>query len=158
MSTKFVFQAVVLAVMAVGVCTAQTQCDPPTEGQLADVIARIISGGDNSAGVTVDLMEFRIICSAFGMLEGRLRQVSVVVDYTCTGNSVVLTLYISTACDSSCVGLMRCYGLTSSQCCNYYDNSECLASCPPGFIPGLDDYICFQGELITMFIVHSSFL
>ena len=77
-----------LVFLAVGIviCSGQTECDPPTVSQLEDVISDIIRAGDNAAAPTVVLTAFNIVCLAFGEERDRLRIVSVVVEYTCTGH------------------------------------------------------------------------
>ena len=73
--------------LAVGVSYSQNNCLPPTPSQLEEVISDIIKEGDNAAAPTVVLTDYNIVCRAFGEEEGQLRQVSVVVEYTCTGHA-----------------------------------------------------------------------
>ena len=46
------------------------------------------------------------------------------------------------ACDSACnVGLMKCYGFSSGDCCPYYNDDMCVSDCP-GVLEPDDDFDC----------------
>ena len=80
-----IFQLVFVA-LVLGSCSGQSdECAPPTSSQLEEVIGLIFLAGDSAAAPTVNLMNSEIVCSGFGEQEGLLRQVSVIVEYTCTG-------------------------------------------------------------------------
>ena len=61
--------------------------------------------------------------------------------------AVDITVYISTACDSSCSeGLMGCTGFGPDRCCNYYNNSMCVDECPSPFQPNTaSECVCPPG-------------
>ena len=80
------YLAIVFLAVGIVICSGQDECDPPTPSQLEDVISLIIRAGDNAAAPTVDLTDYNIVCRAFGEERDRLRIVSVVVEYTCTGH------------------------------------------------------------------------
>lgn len=47
------------------------------------------------------------------------------------------TVFSSTACDSACItggGLMACTASSSSGCCNFYNQSVCVQTCPTNYI------------------------
>ena len=80
------YLAIVFLAVGIVICSGQDECDPPTPSQLEDVISDIIREGDNAAPPTVDLTDYNIVCLAFREERDRLRIVSVVVEYTCTGH------------------------------------------------------------------------
>ena len=80
------YLAIVFLAVGIVICSGQEECDLPTPSQLEDVISLIIRAGDNAAAPTVDLTEYNFVCLAFGEERDRLRIVSVVVQYTCTGH------------------------------------------------------------------------
>ena len=80
------YLAIVFLAVGIVICSGQDECDPPTPSQLEDVISLIIKEGDNAAAPTVDLTDYNFVCLAFGEERDRLRIVSVVVEYTCTGH------------------------------------------------------------------------
>ena len=75
----------VVAVVA-GICSCQ-DCSFPTNGDLEQVITDIIQFGDSSSIPTVTVARFHPVCLAFGQQQDRYRLVSVVVEYTCSGNT-----------------------------------------------------------------------
>ena len=79
--------AIVFLAVVIVLCSGQDECDLPTPSQLEDVISLIIRAGDNEAPPTVVLTDYNIVCRAFGEERDRLRIVSVVVEYTCTGHA-----------------------------------------------------------------------
>ena len=80
------FTALLMAVVA-GLCSCQRECSFPTNDDLEVVIARITMVGDNPSSPTVNVMRFHPVCLAFGEQQDRYRLVSVVVEYTCSGNT-----------------------------------------------------------------------
>ena len=80
------YLAIVFLAVGIVICSGQEECDPPTPSQPEDVISLIIKEGDNAAAPTVNLTDYNIVCRAFGEERDRLRIVSVVVEYTCTGH------------------------------------------------------------------------
>ena len=77
-------------------------CPSPTRSQLENVIGPIIEAGDTSETAVVELIDFHIVCRAFTRQQDRLRYVSVVVQYSCTGHvncpSGTVTEQIEAAC------------------------------------------------------------
>ncbi|CAI8041017.1 Sushi, von Willebrand factor type A, EGF and pentraxin domain-containing protein 1, partial [Geodia barretti] len=51
------------------------------------------------------------------------------------------------ACNSACdQGLMRCFGIGASDCCNFYNNSVCVEQCPSPFVSNSDSIcVCPEG-------------
>ena len=75
-----------MAVVA-GLCSCKRECSFPTNGDLEVVIARITIAGDSPSSPTVNVIRFHPVCLAFGEQQDRYRLVSVVVEYTCSGNT-----------------------------------------------------------------------
>ena len=75
-----------MAVVA-GLCSCQRECSFPTNDDLEVVIARITMVGDSPSTPTVNVTRFHPVCLAFGEQQDRYRSVSVVVEYTCSGNA-----------------------------------------------------------------------
>ena len=99
-----IFQLVFVA-LVLGSCSGQSdECAPPTSSQLEEVVGLIILAGDNAAAPDVELIDSQIVCSAFGEQEGLLRQVSVVVEYTCTGHGNCLSGTVTEQIESQCNG------------------------------------------------------
>ena len=61
-------------------------CAFPTNGDIETVIAGIIQAGDSPDAPDINVVSFRPLCLAFGVERDRYRGVSVLVEYTCTGN------------------------------------------------------------------------
>ena len=77
---------VVLVVATVaGICSCQ-MCTLPTNGDLEDVIREIIEADDSSSTPNVNVMSFHPVCLAFDDIQDHYRAVSVLVEYSCTGN------------------------------------------------------------------------
>ena len=63
-------------------------CIYPTQEDLEDVIKQIIAYPDESPDiVSVDVTDFHVVCLAFGYDKDLYRAVSVIVEYTCSGDS-----------------------------------------------------------------------
>ena len=94
---------VLLVVVVAGVCPCQ-DCSFPTNGDLEEVISEIIETGSSSTDAVVNVMRFHPVCLAFGAQQDRYRLVSVVVEYTCSGNtncpSGTAVEQIESECDS----------------------------------------------------------
>ena len=90
--------------LAIGACSGSDECELPTKSQLEDVIGLIIQAGDNAVAPDVELIDHEIVCSAFGEQEGLLRQVSVVVEYTCTGHGNCLLNTATEQIETECNG------------------------------------------------------
>ena len=92
----------VVAVVA-GICSCQ-DCSFPTNDDLEEVIANVIRSGDSPTPPTVTVARFHPVCLAFGAQQDRYRLVSVVVEYTCSGNTNCLSgtavEQIESECDS----------------------------------------------------------
>ena len=65
----------------------QMDCPGITEAALENVIRNNIPTGDNPATPTIDVLDFHPVCLAYSQERDRYRFVSVVVEYTCTGNA-----------------------------------------------------------------------
>ena len=76
-----------LVSVLVGTGCSQDDCNPPSTGDLESVIATIILAGDSAAPPQINLLNSNVVCRAFSQQQNRLRYVSVVVQYTCTGHS-----------------------------------------------------------------------
>ena len=92
-----------MAVVA-GMCSCQQECSLPTNDDLEQVIVDIIRFGDSSSLPTVTVARFHPVCLAFGQQQDRYRLVSVVVEYTCSGDincpSGTAVEEIESECDS----------------------------------------------------------
>ena len=75
----------VVAIVA-GICSCQ-MCTLPTSGDLEDVIRDIIEESDSATTPNVDVMSIHPVCLALDDVQGRYRAVSVIVEYTCSGNT-----------------------------------------------------------------------
>ena len=75
-----------MAVVA-GLCSCELDCSFPTNDDLEVVIASIAIAGDSPSSPTVNVIRFHPVCLAFGEQQDRYRSVSVVVEYTCSGNA-----------------------------------------------------------------------
>ena len=63
-------------------------CSYPTNDDVEGVIRKIITSSQESpANPSVNINQFHVICLAFGYQKDLYRAVSVVVEYTCSGNS-----------------------------------------------------------------------
>ena len=70
----------------------------------------------------------------------------------CAGMSILFftlsipSYVISIACSASCnEGQRRCVGIGSNQCCNWYLNNSCVATCPSPLVGNATTFNC--GEL-----------
>ena len=77
---------VLVMALTAGVGSSQSDCPEITEAALENVIANNIRTGDNPQTPTVDVLSFHPVCLAYSQERDRYRFVSVVVEYTCTGN------------------------------------------------------------------------
>ena len=97
------FTIVFLAIV-VGICYCQdNECASPTNTQLQDVIGSIIEGGDNSGTAVVELMDYHLVCRAFGQQQSLLRFVSAVVQYSCTGHANCLPDTVTEQIEAGCI-------------------------------------------------------
>ena len=76
-----------LASLSLGPASCQSDCAYPAGSDLEDVIMSSIPTGDNPATPTVDVLDFHPVCLAYSQERDRYRYVSVVIEYTCTGNA-----------------------------------------------------------------------
>ena len=54
-------------------------------------------------------------------------------------NVYVYTCLFSLVCNSACIeGLIRCHGLSDSDCCSYYSDNVCVDTCPDDLEPDGD--------------------
>ena len=79
-----VVKILLLATLA-GICSCQS-CTLPTTADLERVLKEILQDDDGSNVPDVTVMRLHPVCLAFDTAQDRYRAVSVVVEYTCTGN------------------------------------------------------------------------
>ena len=79
--------AALIVVLTAGGATGQMDCPEITEAALENVIRKNIPTGDSPPTLTVDVLSFHPVCLAYSQERDRYRYVSVVVEYTCTGNA-----------------------------------------------------------------------
>ena len=77
---------IIAALLATSSASGQIDCPDITEAALENVIVNYIPTGDGSPPPTVDVLSFHPVCLAYSQERDRYRFVSVVVEYTCTGN------------------------------------------------------------------------
>ena len=80
------FATLLLVAAVIGTSYSQ-ECELPTASDLEGVIPSIIQAGDAAAPPAINLIKFHFVCRSFTEEQDRLRGVSVVVQYTCTGHS-----------------------------------------------------------------------
>ena len=97
------FYTLIVAIVA-GICSCQEECSFPTNDDLEQVIKEIIETGDSSIDADVDVMRFHPVCLAFGQQQDRYRLVSVVVEYTCSGNTNCPSGTVVEQIESGCDG------------------------------------------------------
>jgi len=85
MKMRLTALATLIVVLTAGGVSGQ-DCPEITEAALEDIIVDVIRAGDNTQIPTVDVLSFRPVCLAYSQERDRYRFVSVVVEYTCTGN------------------------------------------------------------------------
>ena len=78
--------AVLIVVLTAGDASGQIDCPEITEAELETVIKDSIPEHRDLGTPTVDVLDFHPVCLAYGPERDRYRYVSVVVEYTCTGN------------------------------------------------------------------------
>ena len=76
-----------LVIFITSSATGQFSCPDITATDLQGVIANSLQSGDNTATPNVNVQRFRPLCRAQSSQRDRYRYVSVVVEYTCTGNA-----------------------------------------------------------------------
>ena len=76
-----------LVIFITSSATGQFSCPDITATDLQGVIANNLGSGDNTAIPNVNVQRFRPLCRAQSSQRDRYRYVSVVVEYTCTGNA-----------------------------------------------------------------------
>ena len=79
--------ATLIVALTAGGVSGQMDCPEITETALENVIRNSIPTGDSPATPTVDVLSFHPVCLAYSQERDRYRFVSVVVEYTCTGNA-----------------------------------------------------------------------
>ena len=84
-------------------CGCQLDCPSPNSTDIAHVISLIVQSGEASSDPVVSISDFNFVCRAFGEQQGRLRGVSVVVEYTCTGHSNCQTDTVVEQIESGCL-------------------------------------------------------
>ena len=67
--------------------SCQMDCAFPTASDLEAVITGIIEEGDSPATPAITVVTFHPLCLAFSRERDRYRAISVLVEYTCTGNT-----------------------------------------------------------------------
>ena len=68
-----------------GLCSCQLDCSFPTNDDLELVIATLVA--ESPSPPTINVIRFHPVCLAFSRQQDRYRFVSVVVEYTCSGNT-----------------------------------------------------------------------
>ena len=99
--------AVLIVVLTASGASSQIDCPEITEAELETVIKDGIPEHRDLGTPTVDVLDFHPVCLAYGPERDRYRYVSVVVEYTCTGNSEESNCPTGTAVeqfDSQCNG------------------------------------------------------
>ena len=82
-----VYKLVIVALTMIGVSNSQN-CSLPTNEDLENVIKLIITYAEETPAIpTVDMTDYHVVCLAFSDSRDLYRSVSVVVQYTCAGNS-----------------------------------------------------------------------
>ena len=79
--------SVIVLLLAVGTVSGQNNCPDITAADLETLIARNIASGDNTQLPAVSVTRIRPVCRAQGEQRDGYRYVSLVVEYTCTGNA-----------------------------------------------------------------------
>ena len=62
-------------------------CAPPKTPDLKIILEDIIRAGNSDAAPNITLIDFKVVCSAYGKQQNLLRAVSVVVEYKCSGHA-----------------------------------------------------------------------
>ena len=101
---RFTTTIVLLAPYLLGFASCQRDCAFPTNSDLEVVITGIIETGDSPATPVINVVRYHPLCLAFSRERDRYRAVSVLVEYTCTGNTNcqgdMLLEQIESECDS----------------------------------------------------------
>jgi len=85
---RFTIIAALIVVLTASSATGQTGCSEITEAALENVIRKNIpTRADPHTPTVVDVLSFHPVCLAYSQERDRYRFVSVVVEYTCTGNA-----------------------------------------------------------------------
>ena len=84
--------------------SCQQDCAFPTNSDLEAVITGIIETGDSPATPVIDVVTFHPLCLAFSRERDRYRAVSVLVEYTCTGNTNCQGDMLLEQIESECAG------------------------------------------------------
>ena len=79
--------AALIIVLTAGGVSGQVDCPEITEAALENVIVNNIPTGQGSPPPKIDVLSFHPVCLAYSQERDRYRFVSVVVQYTCTGNA-----------------------------------------------------------------------
>ena len=79
--------ATLIVALTAGGVSGQMDCPEITETALENVIRSSIPTGDSPATPIADVLSFHPVCLAYSQERDRYRYVSVVVEYTCTGNA-----------------------------------------------------------------------
>ena len=96
--------AALIVVLTAGGVSGQVDCPEITEATLKDVIGSNIVTGEGSPPPTVDVLSFHSVCLAYSQERDRYRFVSVVVEYTYTGNANCPSGTAVEQFDSQCSG------------------------------------------------------
>ena len=83
---KYTGLVVLVVATVAGICSCQ-KCTLPTSGDLESLIRDIIQEADFSSKPSVDVMSFHPVCLTLDEVQDRYRAVSVIVEYTCSGNT-----------------------------------------------------------------------
>ena len=102
MEMRLTALATLIVVLTAGGVSGQMDCPEITATALENVIMSSILTGDNPATPTVDVLDFHPVCLAYSQERDRYRYVSVVIEYTCTGNADCPSGTVVEQFDSQC--------------------------------------------------------
>ena len=133
-----------LVAAVAGICSCQ-DCTLPTDNDVKGVIEDIILLSGHNLRPTIDVMMIHPVCLAFSATQDRYRYVSVVVKYTCTGNTNCPSSTAVEQIESECIN-----GMWSNSAAG---NTQDIRSVPTqaGFLTATRENctICLSPELIT---------
>ena len=96
--------AVLVAVVIGTAYSQKDSCMSPSTSDLENVISTILAVGESGSPPLITLSNFTVVCRAFAQQQDLLRSVSVVVEYTCTGNSNCPSGAVVEQIESGCQG------------------------------------------------------
>ena len=93
LTMQVISELVVTALLVAGFlglasCQMPMDCALPTGSEIETVLREIIAFGDSASTPDINVISFTPRCLAVGEQRDRYRAISVLVDYTCTGNTL----------------------------------------------------------------------